>query len=97
MSNPNVIVTHVNDEVDTKAEAILQDGVCFYWLYIHNTSANTLYISFDGGTTWKKIATDKTLEVKAPEGKQIILTEPLKGKGSAISTQFEILMIVDKP
>jgi len=95
MPEDYVIVKHVNDELDTTSEAILKDGTVFYWLYFHNTSGNTIYLSFDGGTTWKQIAADKTLEITAPTGK-LYLSEPLKGKATAASSTFEMLIIQER-
>lgn len=94
-SSQRVHVRHINEEVDTTSEAIIRDGTHFHWLYIHNISANTLYVSFDGGTTWKQIGAGSTLEITAPPNKQIWLSEPLKVKGSATSTTFEILLLQD--
>lgn len=91
-----VAIYHITDEVDTKPETIIKDGEKIYWIHIHNTSSNTLLVSFDGGTNWKKIGADKTLEIKAPENMQIRLTEPLKMKGSGANTTFEILLMKER-
>ena len=90
-----VCVKHINDEVDTVAETIIRDGAHFHSILIHNTSSNTLYVSFDGGSTWKQISAGSTLEITAPSNKQIWLTEPLKLKASGASSTFEILLLQD--
>jgi len=89
-----VKVVHIDDEIGTTPEAVIQDGTTFYYLLIDNISANTIQVSFDGGTTWKQSASGDTLEITAPGGKQVKLSDPLKMKSSATSN-FEILMIQD--
>jgi hypothetical protein len=96
MPENTVKIVPINDELDTRVETILQDGVEFYWLYFHNVSANTEYLSFDGGTTWKQIATDKTIEITAPPNKIIHLSEPLKGKASSNASKFEMLLLQNR-
>jgi hypothetical protein len=91
-----VTIIHVNDELDTKTETILQDGEEFYWLLFHNVSTVTQYLSFDGGSNWKQVAADKTLELTAPPNMKIHLSEPLKAKAAASGAKFEMLIMKDR-
>jgi len=67
-----------------------------YWLHIHNTSSNTLYISFDQGETWKTISADRTLGIKGFSDKPIeIKKDAIRVYGSGLNTTIEILVLVD--
>lgn len=82
----DVLVEHVNDAVGGAAATITPSGQLQSAL-IHNThAANTLYVSFDGGTTWKAISKDQSLSV--PDN-----SYSYQVKGSAAGTTYEILNI----
>jgi hypothetical protein len=80
----DVLVEHVNDTVGGAAATITPSGQLQSAL-IHNThAANTLYVSFDGGTTWKAVSKDQSLSV--PDN-----SYDYQVKGSAAGTTYEIL------
>ena len=89
-------VEHVNWSVDTQPKALPFYGKV-YFLHVHNVSSNTLYISFDGGQTYKQIGAGSYIELRGFMEKPIWLEkDTVKVKGSASGTDFEMLILFER-
>lgn len=88
-------VEHVNWSVGTEPKSLPFYGKVYY-LLIDNVSSNTLYVSFDGGQTYKRIVAGDSISLKAFAEKPIWLEkDSVKVKGSASGTSFETLVLYE--
>lgn len=89
-------IEHLNYTVGTDKIILPFPWRKVYWFYIHNTSSNNLFISFDQGETWKKIGPDDFLDVKGFSNEPILIEkDSIRVYGSASDTTMEILVLVN--
>lgn len=88
-------IEHLNWKVDTVPKTLPFYGKVYY-LLIDNVSSNTLYVSFDGGQTYKRIVAGESIPLKGYADKPIFLEkDSVKVKADASNTAFEILVMYE--
>lgn len=93
---PTIIPRHENNMVGTSPQDTINGEL--YAFSIHNThAANILYISFDGGTTYKQIASEAVYSLSGPNNIPITYIDKIKLKASAANTTYEIVYLVKMP
>lgn len=86
---------HLNGKVGTHAEKVWDQGdEEVYSIFIDNThGANTLYVSFDGGTHFKAIGSGSNLTIEGWGHLPLWFDNGMKLKGSGADTTYEILIL----
>ena len=84
----------MSDSVGTDKRIIFDGDFEFYELNISNThGANSLSVSFDGGTKWRTITFGEDFTLRGFRDTPIKMKEKLYVKGSGASTTFEITIL----